>query len=66
MLIKTTRIDKREEYMKIKLIKPLRSLVRINEGEATISPRLFAVSIQYRFISKLGSTFEAVLCFGKE
>jgi hypothetical protein len=29
MLIKTTRIDKKEEYMKIKILKPLRKLVTI-------------------------------------
>jgi hypothetical protein len=63
MLIRTTRIDKREEYMKVKLVKPLRGLVALREGEVLIDPELFTVSIQYRFISKLGSTFEAVLCF---
>lgn len=50
--------------MKIKLLKPLRKLVEINkDNEIELHPALFTISIQYRFISKLGSTFEAVLSF---
>lgn len=62
MLVRTTRIDKREEFMKVKLLKPLRALVTVSDGEVRLSPELFSLSIQYRFISRLGSTFEAVLC----
>lgn len=41
MLIKTTRIDKREEYIKIKLWKPLRRLVTVTEDAVAIDPKVF-------------------------
>jgi hypothetical protein len=43
--------------------KALRHMVAIKDGEIHINPELFTLSIHYRFISKLGSTFEAVLSF---
>lgn len=53
--------------MKVKLLKPLRNLVEINkDNEIELHPLLFTISVQYRFISKLGSTFEAVLSFKDE
>lgn len=65
MLVKSTRIDKREDYSKVKIVKALRNMVGIEEEGIRINPDLFSLSIQYRFISKLGSTFEAVLCLNE-
>jgi hypothetical protein len=66
MLVKSTRIDKREEYSKVKIVKALRNMVAIEEEGIRIHPDLFTLSVQYRFISKLGSTFEAVLRFDEQ
>lgn len=70
MLIKTTRIDKREEYCKINLLKPFLQMVRFENAGPNVPPNLsidpdfYSLRVDYRFVSSLGETFEAELSLG--
>lgn len=62
--IKTTGIDKREEFRKIELLPCFRELIQIdsnNPPTLKLDPSISDIKIDYSFISDLGGTFEAEL-----
>ena len=56
VLIKTTRIDKMEDYKKVVILRPFHNMVRLEDEHSPMvfNEELFNMRIDYRFISSLG------------
>ena len=59
VLIKTTRIDKMEDYKKVAILRPFHHMIRLEDEHSPLvfNEELFNMKIDYRFISSLGETF---------
>ena len=56
VLIKTTRIDKMEDYKKVVILRPFHNMVKLDDETSLhiFNEELFKMTIDYRFISSLG------------